>query len=162
MFEQVISENNINIASYKYKTKHIGDSNTKLLNQGKLKALLKTKLQSKFKDIRSTKTTEMSKLSFYKQHRINHKFEEYLTFLENRRHKSAITKLRCSAHRLKLEIGRYNRIRNEVSGKMEPLPREKRTCDICKDKVEDEYHFLQLKFPRSPSTQFLSKNMPML
>ena len=25
---------------------------------------------------------------------------------------------------------------------MEPLPREKRTCDICKEKVEDEYHFL--------------------
>ena len=25
---------------------------------------------------------------------------------------------------------------------MEPLPREKRTCDICKEKVKDEYHFL--------------------
>ena len=66
----------------------------------------------------------MSKLSFYRQHKINHKFEEYLTLLENRRYKSAITKLRCSAHRLKIEIGRYNRIRNEVTGKMEPLPRE--------------------------------------
>ena len=84
----------------------------------------------------------MSKLSFYRQHKIDHKFEEYLTLLENRRYKSAITKLRCSAHRLKIEIGRYNRIRNEVTGKMEPLPREKRLCDICKEKVEEEYHFL--------------------
>ena len=25
---------------------------------------------------------------------------------------------------------------------MEPLPREKRACDICEEKVEDEYHFL--------------------
>ena len=25
---------------------------------------------------------------------------------------------------------------------MESLSREKRTCDICKEKVEDEYHFL--------------------
>ena len=103
MVEQVISENNINITSYQYKTKHIGDSNTRLLNQDKLKALLKTKLQSKFKEIWSTKTSEMSKLSFYRQHKINHKFEEYITLLENRRYKSAITKLRCSAHRLKIE-----------------------------------------------------------
>ena len=114
------------------------------MNQDELKALLRTKLQSRFKEIWSTKATEMSKLSFYRQHKINHEFEEYLTLelLENRRYKSAITKLRCSAHRLKIEIGRYNRIRNEVTGKMEPLPREKRTCDICKEKVEDEYHLL--------------------
>ena len=42
MVEQVINENSINITSYQYKTKRIGDSNTKLLNQDKLKALLKT------------------------------------------------------------------------------------------------------------------------
>ena len=45
MVEQVISENNINITSYQYKTKYIGDSNTRLLNQDDLKALLRTKLQ---------------------------------------------------------------------------------------------------------------------
>ena len=96
MVAQVIGENSINITSYHDKTKHIGDSNTRLLNPDKLKVLLKTKLQSKFKEIWSTKTTEMSKLSFYTQHKINHKFEEYLTLLENRRYKSAITKLRCT------------------------------------------------------------------
>ena len=32
MVEQVIIKNNINITSYQYKTKHIGDSNTRLLN----------------------------------------------------------------------------------------------------------------------------------
>ena len=42
MVEQVINENSINITSYQYKTKHIGDEDTKLLNQDKLKALLKT------------------------------------------------------------------------------------------------------------------------
>ena len=113
MVEQVISENNINVTSYQYKTKHIGDSNTRSLNQDKLKTLLKTKLQSKFKEIWSTKTTVVNKLSFYRQHIINHKFEEYVILLENRRYKSAITKFR-----------------------------KKRTCDICNEKVEDEYHFL--------------------
>ena len=44
---------------------------------------VKTNLQSKFKEIWRTKTTEMSKLSFYRQHKIVHKFEEYLTLLEN-------------------------------------------------------------------------------
>ena len=37
MVEQVICVNNINITSYQYKTKHIGDLNTRLLNQDKLK-----------------------------------------------------------------------------------------------------------------------------
>ena len=101
MVEQVISENNTNITSYQYKTKHISDSNRRRFNQDKLKGLLKTKLQSKFKEIWSTKTIEMSNLSFYRQHKINHKFEEYLALLENRRYKNAITKLRCSAHRLR-------------------------------------------------------------
>ena len=86
MVEQLISENNINVTSYQYKTKHIGDSNTRSLNQDKLKTLLKTKLQSKFKEIWSTKATVMNKLSFYRQHMINHKFEDYLTLLENRRY----------------------------------------------------------------------------
>ena len=84
----------------------------------------------------------MSKLSFCRQHKINHEFEEYLTLSGNRRYKSAITKLRCSAHRLQIEIGRYSKIIYEITGKMESLPREKRTCDICKEKVENECHFL--------------------
>ena len=60
----------------------------------------------------------MSKLSFYRQHKINHKFEEYLTLLKNRRYKSAITKRWCSAHRLKIEIGRYVIDKLRVAGVM--------------------------------------------
>ena len=142
MVEHVISENSINITSYQYNTKHIGDSNTRLLNQDKLKALLKTKLQSKFKEIWSIKTTEMSKPSFYRQHKVNHKFEGYLTFLENRRFQSAITELRCTAHRRNIEIGRYNRIRNKSLQRWRPSQEKKQTCDTCKEKAEDEYHFL--------------------
>ena len=51
-------------------------------------------------------------------------------------------KLRCSAHRLKIEIGRYSRIYNDDAKRYEQLSREKRICDTCKDKVEDELHFL--------------------
>ena len=55
--EQVIRENSINITYYQYKAKHIGHSTTRLLNQDKLKALLKTKLQSKFNEIWTTKNS---------------------------------------------------------------------------------------------------------
>ena len=47
MVERVINENSINISSYQYKTKHIGHSNTKLLNQDKLKLKQSYNLNSK-------------------------------------------------------------------------------------------------------------------
>ena len=84
----------------------------------------------------------MSKLSFYGQYKPNHGLENYVVLVNNRRHKSALTKLRCSAHRLKIEIGRYSRIYNDDNKRYEQLPREKRTCDTCKNEVEDELHFL--------------------
>ena len=55
---------------------------------------------------------------------------------------SYIITLRCSAHRLKIEIGRYSRFYSEETKRHEQLPRERRTCDTCKDKVENEHHFL--------------------
>ena len=36
----------------------------------------------------------------------------------------------------------YSRIYNDDNKRYEQLPREKRTCDTCKNKVEDELHFL--------------------
>ena len=48
VFEQEISENSINITSYQCKTKHIGDSDTRLLNPDKLKALLNPFLTKPF------------------------------------------------------------------------------------------------------------------
>ena len=62
--------------------------------------------------------------------------------MNNGQHRSAIAKLRCTSHRLKTEIGRYSRFNNEEAKRYEQFPREKRTCDTCKDKVEDEHHFL--------------------
>ena len=55
-------------------------------------------------------------------------------------HRSALAKLRCSAHRLKIEIGRYSGIYGEETKRL--MSREKRTCDTCKNKVEDERNFL--------------------
>ena len=87
-------------------------------------------------------SVRMSKLSFYKQYKQNHKLENYIVLVDNRRHRSVPAKLRCSAHGLKIEIGRYSRFYSEETKRHEQLPREKRTCDTSKDKVEDEHHFL--------------------
>ena len=41
---------------------------------------------------------------------------------------------------------------------MKPLPREKRTCDICKEKVEYEYHFLfECQVNKQPRDKFLNE-----
>ena len=88
------------------------------------------------------KTANMSKLSFYRQNRPNHGLENYIALVNNRRHRSALTKLRCSAHRPNVETERYSRIYNDDANGYEQLPREKRTSDTSKDKVEDELHFL--------------------
>ena len=89
-----------------------------------------------------TSSTSTCKLSFYRQYKQNHKLENYIVLVNNRKHRSALAKLRCSAHRLKIEIGRYSRFYSEETKRHEQLPREKRTRDACKDKVEDEHHFL--------------------
>ena len=88
----------------------------------------------------------MSKLSFYRKYKSDHyKIERYITPVHNRRHRSALAKLKCSAHRLKIEIGRYIKVYNEHTTRYEQLPREKRICDICKDKVEDKQTRMQNK-----------------
>ena len=84
----------------------------------------------------------MSKLRFYRQYKPNHGLEHYIVLVNNRRYRSALAKLICNAHRLKVKIGRYSRIYNDDNKRYEKLPREKRTCDTCKTKMEDELHFL--------------------
>ena len=59
--------------------------------------------------------------------------QKYLTFNINRYVRSFLTKLRLSAHSLAIETGRYCK---------PTIPANERFCKACKDKVEDEHHFL--------------------
>lgn len=77
-----------------------------------------------------------SKLSFYNKVKSNFNRESYLDDSNNFKARSSLTKLRISAHDLKIETGRYAQ-----------QPREARTCDWCytvlqNNVVEDETHFL--------------------
>ena len=53
--------------------------------------------------------------------------------MKNELHRKALSKLRVSAHSLKIERGRYTTPKTPV---------EQRVCQHCPDKIEDEFHFL--------------------
>ena len=92
------------------------------------------------------------KLSTYTDFKTNFGFEPYLKIVNNYYGRSSLTKFRISAHRLKIETGRYER-----------KPREERICQRCNNnQIEDEIHFL-LACPnyteaRSNLTSFCEKN----
>ena len=93
-------------------------------------------IKTRLKDISSqqiinTLEANPGKLTFLKQTKMTHNLETYLLInnFENRR---AITKLRTSSHKLKIETGRWNKI-----------PRDQRICQNCfLNKIEDENHLI--------------------
>ena len=74
----------------------------------------------------------MPKLSTYKKIKTNICQEKYLSCVVNNNHRIALSRLRCSAHKLAIEEGRFRNIE-----------RCNRKCVYCHMKVvEDEYHFV--------------------
>ena len=61
--------------------------------------------------------------------------------MKNRKHKTALTKLRISAHRLHIEKGRYKRYDNNLKQNV-TTPIEQRTCSVWRGQVKIEYQFL--------------------
>ena len=92
-------------------------------------------LKHQFREFWSRQKTASPKLEFYNQIKSEFKREEYLK-IGNSAHRSAITKLRISAHKLNIETGRYT----------DPItPREQRICEYCQNilqntHVESEIH----------------------
>ena len=76
-------------------------------------------------------------MNFYQSLQHNSEINKYLLVVESRRHRASLTRLLISAHKLKIETGRYTQ-----NGK---LSRDKRTCDFCKKistPIYDEIHFI--------------------
>ena len=77
---------------------------------------------------------EKPKLRLYRTLKNDLHFEDYLTEIADRRHRSEFARIRGGTHDLKLETDRYKKADIEV---------EKRVCLICaKGAVEDESHLL--------------------
>ena len=77
-----------------------------------------------------------NKLRDYRTYKQNFKREKYLSTVSHKPYRSAMTKLRLSAHKLNIETGRYAKPCNRVSPEL-------RICPFCSmDACEDEYHFM--------------------
>ena len=69
--------------------------------------------------------------------KLNLSYEKYLNFHPDFHKRKSITKLRISAHRLEIELGRYQ-IKNKRK-----IEAKERLCQICQtNEVEDEKHLL--------------------
>jgi hypothetical protein len=79
------------------------------------------------------RNSETEKLRFFSKILTTFELQKYLTFNINKYAHSLLTKLRLSAHSLAIETGRYC---------TPTIPANERLCKACKDKVEDEHHFL--------------------
>ena len=64
-------------------------------------------------------------------------YEPYLDSISSAQLRNAITRIRLSSHRYKIETGRWGKNK---------IPREARKCTLC-DALESEFHVL-LKCPR--------------
>ena len=72
-------------------------------------------------------------LTLYKTVKETFQYELYLDMIKDKYVCHALTKLRVSSHKLRIETGRYGRNRIE---------RHERLCELCTSgQVEDEYHF---------------------
>ena len=83
--------------------------------------------QKFYSDIRTS-----TKLSTYNLLKNEFVVEKYITCVTNDKHRIALTRLRCSAHKLAIEEGRFRNI-----------DRAQRKCNMCNlGCIENEYHFL--------------------
>ena len=83
--------------------------------------------QKFYPDIRTS-----TKLSTYNSRKNEFVVEKYITCVTNDKHRLALTRLRCSAHKLAIEEGRF---RNT-----DRAQRKRNICNMgC---IENEYHFL--------------------
>ena len=72
------------------------------------------------------------KLTTYKTEKIQFCHEKYSSCVLNNKHRVALSRLRCSAHKLIIEEGRYRNIERNI-----------RLCQFCDmNLTENEFHFL--------------------
>ena len=77
---------------------------------------------------------QTNKLRTYNKFKGHFGMEAYIESIRNRKFRQAMARFRTSAHKLRIESGRYEKPK---------LESHLRTCEVCKsDIVEDEMHFL--------------------
>jgi len=132
------------------------DDKCKFLTSCRFKTMSKIKIKSKYlEDWKNSRTSyQDGKLHSYCFFKDIFSPEKYLQIVNNRDHRRAISRFRISAHKLEIELGRYNRPKT---------PRELRYCRRCgTNSIDDELHFLlscsSLNSARESLTDTISLN----
>ena len=108
------------------------------VNQNQFIAIFKQRLLDEYIQEWRASVNNNDILFLYRSVKINFGMESYLENIFSRNLRIALTKLRISAHNLRIQTGRYSRDR---------VDRNLRYCLICNtNEIEDEFHFV-LKCP---------------
>jgi exonuclease III len=100
--------------------------------------VFKQRLKDEFTQEWRTSINNMEVLNLYKYVKDTLEIESYLNNITSRNLRTGVTRLRISAHSLRIQTGRYGRDR---------IDRNLRVCQICNgNEIEDEFHFV-LKCP---------------
>ncbi|XP_045180152.2 uncharacterized protein LOC123539573 isoform X1 [Mercenaria mercenaria] len=102
-------------------------------------SMFKQRLIDEFTQEWRNGVNSMEVLTLYKSVKESLKLEPYLNNIVSRNLRIPLTKLRVSAHSLRIQTGRYGRDR---------IDRNLRFCQICNSNdIEDEFHFVFKCFP---------------
>ena len=110
-------------------------NNQSTFNPVALLASIKNKLKERFVSFRKQRMLgdkTNKKLRTYKLLKQNFGIETYLEIIDDKMIRKCLSSFRISAHKLRIERGRYVRPREDL---------EKRLCLIC-NTIEDEIHFI--------------------
>ena len=98
------------------------------------------KLKYEYEKVWLNNCLHKPKLRTYKN---TFKTESYLFHFLSRQHRSFIAQLRLGILPLRIETGRFENIKDSLTGRFCKLKVEERKCQICNlDDIEDEKHFL--------------------
>ena len=94
--------------------------------------------KTRIKDINSqewhARLENSSRATFYCVYKSSLELSPYLELIPVKSHRESLCRLLTSSHTLHIESGRWNR--NPT------IPRERRFCFNCTNKIEDEFHFV--------------------
>ena len=109
---------------------YTSDDNEIVYQLSKLDTILKTLYINKW-ETEKAEFQSNSKLEFFTHLKDNFEMSDYLNMMKNPLHRSALTRVRLSAHKYPIETGRYQNINREC-----------RECPLGCNVIGDEEHYL--------------------
>ena len=93
----------------------------------------KERLSDEYKQECSSRISDSSRARFYREIKPLFEYSTYLDIVSCKSHRIALSRFLVSSHVLHIETGRWTR----------PLtPADRRYCEFCLNKIEDEFHLL--------------------